>query len=345
MSRIKVVFGIFTVLFLTLGCTKKENAEVNLSIWGSYLSPEALARFTKETGIKVNVSNFTSNEELLAKVQTGGSGIDVAVPSDYMVDIMRKLDLLKPLDMEKIGNKGLIAEEFLNQSFDPGNKFSLPYAWTTAGIAINRDLYKGKIETWKDVLENPELKGKFSLLDDAREVTAAALKMHGYSVNTINPDELKKAQDTLVKAKSKIKMFKSDVMDPLLNKEIAVAHSYSTDALQAIKSNKAKIEFILPKEGGTKAMDNLVILKSAKNVEAAQKLLNFMLSAEVNVEFVTTVMGGPVLKATRDKLPEELKNNSALFPPSEVLNKYESIIDLGDQGALYDDIWTKVKTE
>lgn len=90
------------------GCTKKETKEVNLAIWGSYLSPEVIEKFSKETGIKINSSNYTSNEELLAKVQAGSGGIDVAVPSDYMVQIMIKLNLLEPLDMAQIPNKDLL---------------------------------------------------------------------------------------------------------------------------------------------------------------------------------------------------------------------------------------------
>lgn len=355
----------FAVLCLALfvsmtGCTKKdetaqatgtgaakpaETQEVNLAIWANYLSPEMQERFTKETGIKLKISNFSSNEELLAKIQAGASGYDVAVPSDYMVGVLAKLNLLQPLDAGKVPNSGDLDPAFLKQSYDPENKFSLPYAWTTAGLAVNKDLYKGDLKGWKDLFTKKELAGKVSLLDDVREVTAAALKANGYSVNTTNPDELKKAEATLKDARARVKMFRSDTIDALVNKEVAVAHSYSVDALQAAAKSGGKIVYVIPEEGGTRAIDNLVILKSAKNVEAAHKLINFLLSQDASLSFVKTIMGGPVLKSTKDALPADLKSNAALFPPPTVLSKLEGIQDVGDATKHYDRLWTEVKSE
>jgi len=354
--------ALLCVAFVAMtGCTKKEatpvatestaqkaadaGQEVNLAIWANYLSPEMQERFTKETGIKVKVSNFSSNEELLAKIQAGASGYDVAVPSDYMVGVLSKLDLLQPLDGAKIPNKSDLDPQFLKQSFDPENKYSLPYAWSTAGFAVNKELFKGDLKGWKDLFSNKALAGKISLLDDVREVTAGALKANGYSVNSTNPDELKKAEATLKDVRKRVKMFRSDTIDALVNKEIAVAHSYSSDALQAAAKSGGKIVYMIPEEGGTRAIDNLVVLKSAKNVEAAHKLINFLLSHDANVSFVTATMGGPVLKSTRESLPESIKTNSALFPPPTVMSKLEGIHDVGETTRLYDRLWTEVKSE
>ncbi|MFV3410330.1 spermidine/putrescine ABC transporter substrate-binding protein [Bdellovibrio bacteriovorus] len=334
---------------LLAGCTKKsaevsEAKEVNLSIWGNYISPELQAQFEKETGIKINISNYSSNEELLAKVQMGSSGIDVAVPSDYMVEVMSKMNLLEALKPDQISNKTLIDPQFLKQNYDPENKFSLPYIWTTAGIAVNRDLYKGPIKSWKDILENPQLKGKFALLDDVRETLGAALKMNGFSVNSTNPEEIKKAKDTLLKAKKNVKMFASDTIDILNNKEVAAAQTYSSDALQAADKSPGKIEYIIPEEGGTFAIDNLVIIKGAKHPEAAHKLINFLLSEQAEINRVKTILGGPVLKNTKASLPKEMQNNRALFPDEATLKKLERIQDQGEKNKLFEDSWTEIKT-
>ncbi len=354
MSTINIKRSSVLSLLLALslvGCTKtststaqKADAEVNLSIWGDYISPELLKKFEDQTGIKVNVSNYSSNEELLAKVQSGAANVDVAVPSDYMVTIMGKLGLLSQLDKSKIPNAQKVAADLLDKEFDPKNTYSLPYAWSTAGIAVNRDLFKDEIKSWKDVFSNPKLAGKISFLDDVREVTAAALKMEGYSVNTVNPAELKKAEELLLKMKPKIKMFRSNTVDALISKQVAVAHAYSTDALQAAAKSRNEIEYILPEEGGTRAIDTLVVLKTAPHRAAAHQLINFMLSEEVNVQFVKTMWGGPVLTSTRPQLPENVRNNSALFPSAEKMSRFESIHDLGDSTKLYDDLWTRVKT-
>lgn len=348
MSRILMI-GL-ALCGLLSACTKKteiayDTKEVNLSIWGNYLSPELQAQFEKETGIKINISNYSSNEELLAKIQMGSSGIDVAVPSDYMVDIMKKMNLLEPLKPELLPNKGLVAAEFLKQNFDPENQFSLPYIWTTVGIAVNRELYKGPIKSWKDLLENKQLKGKFALLDDVRETMGASLKLHGFSVNTTNPAEIQKAKATLLSAKKNIKMFSSDTIDILNNKEVAAAQAYSSDALQAAAKAPGKIEYIIPDEGATVAIDNLVIVKGAKHPEAAHQLINFLLSEAAESNKAKTILGGPVLKNTRTQLPKELQNNQALFPTEATLKKLERIHDLGEQNKLYEDAWTEIKTQ
>ena len=342
-------FGLFALCFAGFtGCTRAEKAPaanvVNLAIWGNYVTPELIKKFEVETGVKVNISNYNSNEELLAKIQAGASGIDVAVPSDYMVRILTKLGLLHEIDKAKIANMAQVMPDLLRQDFDPENRYSLPYTWSTAGIAVNRELYTGEIKGWKSIFTDVRLAGKMSLLDDVREVLAAALKYHGHSVNTIKPEELKEAEATLLEVKSRVKMFRSDTVDALLKKEVAVAHAFSTDALQAAAKSGGKIEFILPEEGGTRAIDNLVILKTSKNLEAAHKLLNFMLSPEVNVSFVKTVWGGPILKTTKDQLPEAMRTSPVLFPSAARLSKFEAVLDLGSNTRLYDELWTRVKT-
>ncbi len=346
MSRILITS--IVLCGLLSACTKKNQPEptkeVNLSIWGNYLTPELQAKFEKETGIKINISNYSSNEELLAKVQMGSSGIDIAVPSDYMVDIMTKMNLLTPLNNELLPNKALISNQFLAQSFDPTNTYSLPYMWTTCGIAVHRDVYKGPMTGWKDLLLNPQLSGKFALLDDVRESTGAALKMHGFSVNTTKPEELKKARETLLAAKNNIKMFSSDTIDILSNKEVAAAQTYSSDALQAAAKAPGKIEYILPPEGATFAIDNLVIIKGGKNSKAAHVLINFLLSQESDMQKVRVLFGGPVLKTTKELLPKDLQNNKVLFPDEAALQKLERIHDLGEKNKLYEDVWTDVKT-
>lgn len=347
MSRF--VFAIAAIV-VGLGCTKKSDApkkerEVSLAIWSNYLSPEVQEKFTKATGIKIRVSNYASNEELLAKIQAGASGIDVAVPSDYMVEILAKSELLQPLDLAKIPNRSGLDAAVLKQEYDPENKYSLPYAWSTAGIAVNRDLYKGPLKSWKDFFAIKELDGKISMLDDVREATAAALKMHGLSVNSTDAKDLEKAKATLKDARKRVKMFRSDTIDPLINKEIIAAQAFSSDALTAAQKSNGAIEYILPEDGGTRAIDNTVVLKSAKNTEEAHLLINFLLSPEANVAFVRQALGGPVVTATKDLLPENLKGNASLFPTAATLAKFERIRDVGPATKIYERIWTEVKSE
>lgn len=341
-------FSFTLTIILTLSsCTQKsENANsekvLNLAIWGNFIDPEIIKEFSQETGVKVNVTNYSSNEELLAKVQMGNSGIDVAVPSDYMVTIMIKMNLLGKINHQKIDNFKKIDSRLLKPVTDSQNDFSLPYCMTTSGIAINRDLYKGKIKSWQDVFNNPELKGKISLLDDAREATGVITKMLGYSVNTINPQEIQKAKEFFIKVKPQIKMFASDTIDILKNKEVAVAQAYSSDALQAAQTTN--IEYLIPEHGSVYTIDNLVILKDAPHNEYTHLFINAMYTEKADLSRVKLVKCGPMLPTTREQLPENLQKNSALFPEKTILDRLEKIMDLEKNNNTYEDLWSSLKT-
>jgi spermidine/putrescine transport system substrate-binding protein len=340
---------------LSLGgfaCTKKDGSAttgaggyrvVNLAIWSNYVSPELLKAFKDKTGIDVQVSNYSSNEELLAKLQAGATGFDVAVPSDYMVSVMAHTNLILELDRSKIPNAKSLDPKYLNKGFDPGNKYSVPYDWGTTGIAVNRTVFKGKLKGWKDLFNNPELKGKFTLLDDVRETLGAALKSEGFSLNSKNPAELEKAKKVLLGLRSRVKGFTSEPMMPLVNGETAVAHVYMSDALQAARETQGKIEYLVPEEGATLWIDNLVIPKGAPHIEEAHAFINFLLEPSSSVETVKSVLVSPTVQGVRALLSPELQKNSSLFPTDAILKKCEMIEDLGDSLAAWDRVWTEVK--
>lgn len=354
--------ALVAALSLSMGCTKKapdapdsgtaENTAaprgariVNLAIWSNYVSPELLAEFEKKTGIKVQVSNYSSNEELLAKLQAGASGYDVAVPSDYMVFAMTKLGLIRELDLAQLPNSKSLDPKFKKKPYDPENKFSVPYDWGTTGIAVNRTLYKGEIKGWKNLFGNADLAGKFSLLDDVRETLGAALKAQGFSLNSKNPDELAKAKELLIKNRGKIKAFTSEPMMPLTNGETAVAHAYLSDALQARRASGGKIEYIIPEEGGTLWIDNLVVPTGALHVKEAHEFINFLLEAKSNASTVMSIFVAPANKDTFALLPKDLQSNTMLFPPAALLAKCEMMLDLGEALAVWDRVWTEVKAQ
>jgi spermidine/putrescine transport system substrate-binding protein len=367
---------LFVTISLLISCTSKndqatsndnEKKTISLFIWSNYVSEETLKAFEKKYNMKVVISNYSSNEELLSKLQAGATGYDVIVPSDYMVTIMAKLKLLAPLKKELIGNAKNIDPKFLNLPYDNRNEFSLPYGWTTTGIAINSKYFKGEIKSWRDFFESKQMIGKISLLDDTREVFAAALKANGYSVNSRKTEEISKAKDYLKANKKQIKAFSSESIELLLNGEVWASQMYSSDALQAQNrysyrggpvpldsenpsadfQNKSKglIKYIIPTEGCTLAVDNLAIPVSAKNIEGANLLINFLISQESNLAFVKKVYSGPVLVSTKHQLPEELRNNPSLFPEKDILAKLEMLTDLEEMTSVYDRFWTELKSE
>jgi spermidine/putrescine transport system substrate-binding protein len=291
------------------------------------------------------LSNYSSNEELLAKLQAGASGYDVAVPSDYMIYVMVKLGLLRHLDYSQFSHSKLIDPKFLNKSYDPKNKYSVPYDWGTTGIAVNRTLYQGQIKGWKDLFSKEDLTGKFSLLDDAREVLGAALKAQGYSLNSKDPEQLQKAKELLIQVRPRVKAFTSEPLMPLVNGETAVAHSFLSDALQARKATGGKIDYLIPEEGGTLWVDSLVIPLGATHLREAYEFIDFLLEGKSNASTVMNVFVAPTHKDTLALLPQEYQTNLALFPPASALANCEMIQDLGDDLAKWERAWTEIKAQ
>jgi spermidine/putrescine transport system substrate-binding protein len=321
----------------------KKTRTVNLAIWSGYISDEFLKEFEQTSGIKVNVSNFSSNEELLGKLQAGGAGYDLIVPSDYMVLIMSKLNLLSVLEHEKIKAFGELDPKVMGKPFDPANKFSIPYGWGMTGIAVNRNIYKEPVKSWKDLFDNPKIKGNYSLLDDARETIGAALRYKGFSMNSTEPDQLKKAKEILAKAQKGVKAFNSDTYASLVAGEVAMAHAYSVDALKARAATNGKVEFVLPKEGGTLWIDCLGIPAASQNKEEAYALVNFFLEARVNASRTKTFFASPVILGAVKLLPPELQKDPVIFPPASDLKRLEMLTDLGEKNSEFDRIWTEMK--
>ena len=330
------------------GCQKapsqsQAKKEVNLAIWSNYVTPDMLAKFTQETGYEVVVSNYSSNEELLAKIQAGAAGIDVAVPSDYMVFAMTQMGLLQPLDQAKIPNAKELDSKLMKKEFDSENKFSLPFDWGTTGIALQRDLFTGSIKGWKELFASKELAGKFTLLDDVRESFGAALKANGLSLNSTDSNDIKKAQATLESVRKNVKAFTSETLAGLSAGEMSAAHAYSSDALQARARTKGKIDYVIPEEGCTWWIDTLVMPKGAQNVEGAYALINFLLSAQIGAERTQKIFAAPSNTKSIALLPADLQQNSGLFPSEAQLSKCEMMKDLGESLAAYDRAWTMVK--
>ncbi len=346
-------------LIAALSCTRKEApvgsgaagttaGQVNLAIWSNYVTPEALAEFTKATGIAVQVSHYSSNEELLAKLQAGASGIDVAVPTDYILTPMIELGLLQKLDLAKISNASKLDPSLKGQSYDPRNEYTLPYSFGTSGLAIDRRRFKGRLMAWKDLFEKPELAGRFTLFDDAREVFGMVLKLQGESLNEKDPAKLEAAKKFLLSQKKKVKGFSSETKQALIEGEVFAAQAYSSDALQAAAETGGAIEYLIPEEGATLWIDSVVIPKGAKNLEAAHRLIDFLLSAPTGTSLTSRMWLATSNQEAQMALPEAIRKNVFVFPPmtaSKSGARLETMRDIGEGAALIERFWTEIKAE
>ena len=318
---------------------------LNLYIWSEYIPDEIIAAFTKETGIKVNVSTYDSNEAMYAKVKLVGKGYDLIVPSSDHVGLMRREGLLLPIETAKIPNFTLIAPQFTNQGFDPGNKYSVPYMWGSTAIAVNTAQIPAESAQTMADLWRPEFKGKLLLPNDVREVMGIGLKSLGYSINERNPEHLRQAFDKLQGLMPSVRVFDSDSpKQALLSGEVSVGLIYNGEAYIANGENK-DIRYIFPKEGFSLWLDSFCIPKGAKHVEAAYRFLDYVLRPQISAA-ISKEMGysSPNTKAM-EHLPEEMKNNPIVNPPAQEVARGEFLDSLDEQTLkMYEDYWVKLKT-
>ncbi|MFC5541969.1 PotD/PotF family extracellular solute-binding protein [Ureibacillus suwonensis] len=310
--------------------SKGSKDTITIYNWGDYIDPDLLKRFTKETGIKIIYETFDSNEAMLTKIEQGGTTYDIAVPSEYTIEMMIEKDLLYPIDHSKIPNLKYIDPYYLDLPFDPGNKYSIPYFWGTVGIVYNPNLLSKPLtfESWND-LWDPSLKNKVFLVDSAREVMGMGLNSMGESLNAKDEELLQKATDKLIKLSPNIKGVIGDEIIPMMeNNEAAVALTWSGSAADMMAENE-ELDYAVPKEGSNLWFDNFVIPKTAKNIEGAHAFINFMLDPEVAAQNAEYVGYSTPNKAALEIMDPEIANDERFYPPEEIKNRLEVYENLG----------------
>ncbi len=338
----KLFVGLLAVLALPIMGNAAEKQVLNIYNWDDYIDEQTIPEFEKAFDVKVNYDVYDSNETLLAKLQAGATGFDVIFPSDYMVEIMSKLGLLEPLDKSKLPNMANLDPVFLDQAFDPGNQYSIPFAFGTVGIGYRSDKITEPVESW-NVLFDPKYDGRIVMLDDVRETLGVALKLAGSSINTKNPDELQRAKEMLLKQKPLVKAYLAGQAEQLLlSGDAWLVHNWSGDIYRAASENPA-IKYVIPKEGSTKFLDNFAIPVSAQNKELAHQFINFLLQPEVDARIHNQVFFLSANKAAYPLLDPALRATVEALSP-ELAAKLEYVQDLGKETRLWDTIWTEIKT-
>jgi len=316
--------------------------ELHLYNWGEYINPEVIDKFGKEYDVKVSLDTYSTNEEMLAKIQAGATGYDLVLPSVHMADIMVQLGLIEKTDINKAPGFANIDKSALIAKQDPNAEYCLPYAWGPVGIFYNKTLIP-EVKSWKDFFDyaakNP---GKITLLDDLRETLGIGLIVNGKSVNSRDPEEIKAAEEFVMQQKPNIAAFRYDVMPLVQAGDIAAAHYY-VGAVLLVNQFPDKLGFVIPEEGATKYQENLCMLKTAPNKENARLFMEFIMRPEVSAMNTTMLTNGSVNSAARELLPDNLKNNPAMNPSPEVRAKLQIFEDLGSDLKLYDRAWSRIK--
>jgi len=312
--------------------------------WAGYTDNALLDRFAEKTGIRVVADVFSSNEEMLARVQAGGArAYSIIYPSDYMVVQMTELGLLTPLDHSSLGGLDRLKKQFQNPVYDPGNRYSVPLSWGTTGLIYNTEQLKEAPEDWSYLWEHKqELARRMTLASDVREVMGAALRMLGYSLNSTNQEQVKQAYEKLVELKPAIASFTTDAWRPqMLTGDLKVAMCYSSDANEVISDND-KLKYVVPKSGSSLWTDTLVIPKGSPNPEAAYKWINFLLQGDVAASLVERLSFSTPSEDAFSLLTPELRENELLFPSEAVLKNCEGVAPVGKFMEVYDRYWTQL---
>jgi spermidine/putrescine transport system substrate-binding protein len=340
------VFGLILVIILLFSVKPRNsgNAPLRFATWTNYFPEDLLKEFTSTTGIKLELSYISSNEELFAKFKAGATGFDLILPSDYMVRQMSQLDMLLTIDHRLIPNVSQLDDFYKHLPHDPELKFSVPFTWGTTGIAINTEQVAVPPDGvgWKMLFESPDFRHT-SLLDDMREVFGAAFLFRGHSLVSKDKPAMEQAKVDIQAIKKKILMFSSEPKQFLVSGEVNIAHIYSTDGIGAGIENP-KIKYFIPKEGATLWIDNFAIPKASHKVAEAQTFINFFLDPKNAVRICLANHLATPNKAAREALPLEIRENPMLYPPENVMKRLEMLDEPGESLIPMNRLWTDLKS-
>jgi spermidine/putrescine-binding protein len=349
MKKYLIPLMLVTIFILVLsGCGGAKEGELAEELylynWSEYIDPAIFDDFEAEYGVKVIEDTFSSNEELLAKLQAGATGFDLIVPSDYMVEIMIEEDLLAKIDHTSIPNLENLSDLFKNPPYDPELEYCVPYQWGTTGIGYNSEIVEP--DSWAYIFDPAiaaEYAGQITMLNDSRESIGAALKYLGYSLNSTNEAELEEAKQLLIEIKPFLFSYDSDQFEDLIvADEVVYGHGYSGDYFAAAVEDE-RVWYVIPQEGATVWADNLCIPKTSKARYTAELFINFILQPENAAKITNYTWFGSPVETANEFIDPEILEEPAIYPPPEVMAKLEWIEDIGEATPLYERIWTEVK--
>ncbi|WP_047865740.1 ABC transporter substrate-binding protein [Rubrobacter aplysinae] len=317
--------------------------KLNLYNWSDYVAESTLPDFEEKTGAKVTQDFYSSNEELLAKLQAGGSGYDVIVPSDTMVEIMIKSDVVQPLDKSKIPNFENVGNDYKGLFYDPENEYSMPYQWGTTGILYNKKEV-GQIKSW-DAMWNPEYKGKIAMIDELPEILGAAYMKLGYSINNTEPGPLEEVKALLKEQKPLLRGYfaSTEIRPAVQNGDVLLGHSYSGDAFIALTENE-DLDYVLPEEGALRWFDNMCIPNGAKNVDLAHEFINYILAKKSGAELSNYTYYSTPNEAALPLIDDELKQLPNYSPSGEEYKRLQIDRVVGEAVRERQRVFTEVKS-
>lgn len=307
-----------TALLLSSASLAQAEGVLNLYNWGNYTNPDLIAKFEAETGIKVTITDYDSNDTALAKIEAGGSGFDLVVPSANYLPIYVEKGLVAELDHARLSNIGNIIPYLENPTWDPGRRFSVPWQHGSTGVAVNRDAYTGDINTSAIFLDPPpELVGKINVVPEMNDVVGLATMYVGGEPCTEDTAILKQVRDLLVAAKPAWMSMEYSTIEKMSNNDFMATTDYNGSALR-IRMANPKVEFGFPREGFPLWADSVALLSDAQNVDNAYTFMDFIMVPENAAMISAFARYANAIEGSDAFMPEDMKTAPEIVPPADL---------------------------
>jgi spermidine/putrescine-binding protein len=316
---------------------------VNFFNWSKYIAPDTLARFTRQTGIKVNYEELADEEEMFAKLRSGARGYDLICGTDYMLPRLRGLNVVDPFPPGVLKNLGNIDPKFRGTPYDPDDAFTVPYLWGTTGIAYNKAKVTKPPASWRDLWDE-RYGGRISMLDNSRDCVSMGLILLGYPETTTDEKAFEKVKDLLIQQRPLVKQYSSATyIDGLVAGELHLAMAWSGDVLQAAHENP-QIDYVIPKEGSYMWVDNLCLMRGSRHREDTLQLVDYLLQPEIGAEIANFVRYPTPNAAAKKKLDRALLEDPRVFPSKDVLKRlrFHELLD-PETSQMWNEVWQDVK--
>ncbi len=334
---------------LLSGCSGGTAAEDDNTLvvfnYGDYVDRDVLQMFEEETGIQVKYEEYITPEDMYTKYQSGGIDYDLICTSDYMIEKMIQDGEAQEIDTSRMEYMGNVDQKYMDfcKTFDPENKYAIPYFFGTVGIIYNEEMVDEEVDSWS-VLWDEKYKNQIIMENSVRDAFIVPLKLNGHSINTKDQDVLLEAQKLLMAQKPLLAAYLVDeTRDAMIAGDAALGVIYSGDATVAIEANE-NLSYVVPKEGTNIWFDCWMIPKSAKHKEEAEKFIDFMNRPDIAMLNFDYIWYGTPNSAVYEELDEETKADPTIFPDAETMNKCEVYQYLGQEmDTFYSRLWKELK--